>query len=130
MFIKSNLLIIILFSNFSDKHIVGLNPLHRIEHKVRDGMSHSLKVCTNWQVWVLVTSLNDSVPMSTESFLCTLSTLLWPIRAGPVTLGAGANVQEVAGSTGNTAPDRQLFSCAADCHRLQHLARVKVGVEA
>ena len=96
-------------------------------------MSNFSKVSTHWQVCVLVTSLDDSVPVSTESLLCTLpslSTVLWPIRAGPVTLGAGANVEEVAGGAGNGTPDKQLFSCAADGDRLQHLARVKVCVGA
>ena len=69
-------------------------------------MSHSLKVVTNWQAGALVTSLDNSVPMSTESLLCTLpclSTVLRPIWAGPVPLGAGANVQEVGGSSGYAA---------------------------
>ena len=49
----------------------------------------------------------------------TYELLVGMMRAGPVTLGAGANVQEVAGSEGNTAPDRQLLSFAADGHILK-----------
>ena len=80
-----------------------------------------------------MTSLDDGIPVPTEPLLSSLPSLpavLWPVRAGPVSLGAGGNVQEVAGSAGDATPDWQLFPSVADCHRLHHLARVKVGVRA
>ena len=120
-------------SHFSHKDIFGLYFLNRGEHKVRDGMSYTPKVFTYRQVSILITSLYHTVPVATEPVLCTLpcfTTVLWPIRAGPVTLGAGANVEQVAGGAGHAPPDSQVFSCAADGHRLQYLAKSEVGVGA
>ena len=63
-------------------------------------MSCSPEVFTYGQVGVIMASLDHTISVSTESLLCPLpclSTVLWPIRAGPISLGAGANVKQVAG---------------------------------
>ena len=80
-----------------------------------------------------MSSLNHTVSVATEPLLCTLpcfTTVLWPIRAGPVTIGAGANVEQVAGGAGNATLNLQVFSCNADGHRLQYLAKFEVGIVA
>ena len=79
-------------------------------------MSCSPEMFTYRQVGVLMASLNHTVPVATEPLLCSLpcfSTVLWPIREGPVSLGAGANVEQVAGGAGHAAPDSQVISCTS-----------------
>ena len=86
-------------------------------------MSCFPEMFTYRQVGVLMASLNHTVSVATEPLLCTLpcfTTVLWPIRAGPVPLGAGANVEQVAGGAGHAAPDRQDFSCTADGHTVMN----------
>ena len=72
-------------------------------------MSCSPEMFTYRQVGVLTASLNHTISVSTEPLLCTLSCF----RAGPVSLGAGANVEQVAGGAGHAAPDSQVISCTA-----------------
>ena len=80
-------------------------------------MAFTPEVFTYRKVGVLMASLNHTVSVATEPLLCTLpsfTTVLWPVRAGPVTLGAGTNVDEVAGGAGNAALDLQVLSCTTD----------------
>ena len=96
-------------------------------------MSCTPEVFTHRQVGVLMASLNHTVSVATEPLLCRLpcfSTVLWSIRTSPVSLRAGNNVEQVGGGAGNATPDLRVFSCTADGHRLQYLAKSEVGIGA
>ena len=96
-------------------------------------MTCTTEMFTHRQAGMLVASLHHTVPVATESLLSTLTgltTILWLTGAGPVTLGAGYNEEQITSGAVYAAPDHQLLTCAADCHRLEDLSKPEVGKRA
>ena len=96
-------------------------------------MTCTTEMFTHRQAGMLLASLHHTVPVATESLLSTLpglTTILWLTGAGPVTLGAGSNVEQITSGAGYAPPDHQLLTCAADCHRLEDLSKPEVGIRA
>ena len=65
----------LLLPHLPHKHIAGKDLLHRSKNNIRHRMTWWLKVFTNRYICSLVTQLHYSIPVSCESFLCSVTSL-------------------------------------------------------
>ena len=105
--------------------------LYRGEHQVRQTMSCSPEMFSNWESSVVMAGLDDTVPVSDKpdlTRLATLTTVLGVTRAGPVPFGAGDEVQGTCGGAVNFPLDGQALTCVTNCNRLLNLSWSQIGV--